>query len=51
MNHSDRHAENVLARRRKSREHITLDPDAEERLQKARAALGLPDQTTTKEYR
>lgn len=51
MNHTDRHAENALAHRRKARERIALDPEAEERLRKARAALGLTKQTTTKETR
>ncbi|MGO2520192.1 MAG: hypothetical protein ACTH8F_08720 [Microbacterium sp.] len=48
---SDRTVDAVLARRRAHRDRIVLDPEAEERLRKARAALGLTKQTTTKEIR
>lgn len=48
---SDRTVDAVLARRRAHRDRIILDPEAEARLQKARAALGLTNQTTTKEIR
>lgn len=46
---SDRTADAVLARRRAHRDRIVLDTEAEDRLQKARAALGLTNPNITKE--
>lgn len=46
---ADRSPDAVLARRRAHRERIVLDAEAAERLQNARAALGFPNDTTTKE--
>lgn len=46
---ADRSLDSVLARRRAHRDRIVLDAEATERLQNARAALGLPNDTTTKE--
>lgn len=49
MNRRERRVEEVLAHRREHRDRIVLDAEAEERLQKARAALGLTNQNITKE--
>lgn len=46
---SERTVDAVLARRRAHRDRIVLDTEAEERLQKARSALGLTNLNITKE--